>query len=105
VRAEPDLVRANSPVAVHVEVNDEGARIAMVALYGLGLTEQRTVVSTPGGGALVRLRALAPAGCRGRVIARVYVTATTSDRALTRATTFVVGCASARAASKRLAKP
>ena len=41
---------------------------------------------------VARLQARVPARCTGPVAARVYVTATAGERAMTRATTFMVQC-------------
>jgi len=96
VWAQPRKVGANAMITVGVQVNDASARIALVARYGNGLAQERRLNVPPRGAALIRLRALRPAGCTGSIVARVYVTATTSGRALTRATTFTVTCQASR---------
>jgi hypothetical protein len=83
-------------VTIGIRVNDTRARIVLVTLYGPGLRQQRDLAASLRGPTLVRLRVIAPANCSGKITARVYVTATTSDRAVTRATTFMVGCAATR---------
>ncbi len=83
-------------MTIGIRVNDTRAQIVLVTLYGPGLRQQRDLSASPHGPTLVRLRAIAPAHCSGRIMARVYVTATSSDHAVTRATTFTVGCAGTR---------
>lgn len=94
--AQPRDVRVNGTVTIGIRVNDTRAQIVLVTLYGPGLRQQRDLSASPHGPTLVRLRAIAPAHCSGRIMARVYVTATSSDHAVTRATTFTVGCAGTR---------
>lgn len=98
--AQPRTIGKNALVTIRVRV-DTRAQLAVVTLYGPGLAQQRWITVSHGGVSLIRQPALAPAGCRGRVVARVYVTATGNGRAMTRATTFTVGCAPARLSTAR----
>lgn len=103
--AQPRAVGKNGSVTIRVQV-DAQAQLAVVTLYGAGLAQQRWITVSRGGVSLIRLRALAPTGCRGSVVARVYVTATGNGRAMTRATTFTVGCLPARvSAARKPARP
>ncbi len=93
---QPHRLHAGGTVTVGARVDDNRARLVVVARYGVGLGQQSTVSVGSDGTARVRFRTLAPTGCRGHVSARIYVTATAPGRAMTRATTFTVDCAVAR---------
>jgi hypothetical protein len=88
----PRTVRAHSIVTVIAQVNTPGAVVRLATRYGVGPVQERQEVASAHGLVVVRLQALVPARCAGHTAARVYVTATAGERAMTRAATFMVEC-------------
>jgi hypothetical protein len=86
------MVRAGGIVTVIARVNTPGAAVGLAVDYGLGLEEERHVIASASGLAMTRLHADVPTRCTGPIAVRVYVTATAGERAMTRATTFMVQC-------------
>jgi hypothetical protein len=88
----PRTVRAHGIVTVIAHVNTPGARVWLATRYGTGAAQERRAVASARGLVVARLHALVPAHCTGYTAARVYATATAGERAMTRATTFMVQC-------------
>jgi hypothetical protein len=88
----PRTVRAHGIVTVVARVNTPGAAIWLTTRFGTGPVQERREVASARGLVMTRLHALVPARCTGQAAARVYVTATAGERAMTRATTFIVQC-------------
>ena len=88
----PRTVRAHGIVTVIAHVNTPGAAVWLATRFGTGPVQQRQEVASARGLVMTRLHALVPARCTGQSAARVYVTATAGERAMTRATTFIVQC-------------
>jgi hypothetical protein len=88
----PRTVRADGIVTVIARVNTPGAAVWLATRYGGGPVQERQEVASARGLVVARLHAVVPARCTEPVAARVYVTATAGERAMTRATTFMVQC-------------
>jgi hypothetical protein len=88
----PRTVRAHAIVTVIAQVNTPGAAVWLATRFGTGPVQERQEVASARGLVVTRLHALAPARCTGYAAARVYATATAGERAMTRATTFMVQC-------------
>jgi hypothetical protein len=88
----PRTVRAHGIVTVIARVNTPGAAVWLTMRYGTGPVQKRRAVASARGLVVTRLQALVPAHCTGYTAARVYATATAGERAMTRATTFMVQC-------------
>jgi hypothetical protein len=88
----PRTVRAHGIVTVIAQVNTPGAAVWLATRYGTGPVHERRAVASARGLVVTRLHALVPPHCTGYTAARVYATATAGERAMTRATTFMVQC-------------
>ena len=88
----PRTVRAHGIVTVIAHVNTPGAAVWLAARIGVGPVHERRAVASARGLVVTRLHALVPPHCTGYTAARVYATATAGERAMTRATTFIVQC-------------
>jgi len=88
----PRTVPAHSLVTVIARVNTPGAAVWLATRYGVGPVQERQEVASARGLVVTQLHPVVPARCTGPVAARVYVTATAGERAMTRATTFMVQC-------------